>query len=152
MQILQNNTEIKCTCGRNIDPFGDYFFSCTNHSKTKLHHHIRNAIYFKAKQLGKHANFIHNTNSCLLEKPGLLPSFQQLRPRDVILYPKQYNKTPHTNFIEILLAINCITIDEVHKGMETPADLHKANINHLKHYLNNEAKNIIRAPQKINNI
>ena len=100
------------------------------------------------KQLGQHANFIHNTNSCLLKKLGLLPLFPQLRPGDVILYPKQYNKTHHTNYIEPILAIDCTTTDKVHKRMENPADLHTAKINHLKHHLNNEAKKYNRAPQK----
>ena len=90
--------------------------------------------------------------SCLLEQPGLLPSFPQLRPGDVIIHSQCHNITPHTNYIEQVLAIDCTATDKMPTRMNNLVDLDEAKLNHLKYHLNNETKISNRPPQSINNI
>ena len=51
-----------------------------------MHNHIRNSIHFITSQLGPHAGFIPNEQSCRWEERGLLPNYPTLRPGDETLH------------------------------------------------------------------
>ena len=86
---------------------------------------------------------------CRLEEPGLLPSYHQLRPGDVIIHPQCLNVTPYTNYIEQVIAIDCTTTDKMSLRMNNPKNLDEAKLNHLKHHLTNEANKFNRPDQSI---
>ena len=142
---------LTCPCGQKIDKYGDHFFSCKSNNKIKLHNQVRDSIHFISSKLGTHANMIPNESACKLETAGLLPSFPSIRPGDVTLNTIQYKSNNSTDFIEPITAIDCTITDNMPNKMKSPSNLEEAELNRLKHHLNNEAKKYNRPPQRINN-
>ena len=89
--IKKRHAIIKCKCGTKIDTYGDHFFCCTHHSKTKLHNHIRNTIHFIVQNIETHANFIKLKEVCQKEATGIIPTYPTIRPGDITIHPLKKN-------------------------------------------------------------
>ena len=149
MQIIKTNEELICKCGKTVDKYGDHIFSCTHHSKTKLHNHIRNTIHYLTQTIGIHGNFIKTKDSCKIEEGGLIPNIPSIRPGDITIHENKLNTNQYTDFKEKIIAIDCTINEKMPERMKHPNDLKTATSNHEEHHLNIEAKKYNRPNQKI---
>ena len=108
MHIMERNKPITCKCGTNIDSYGNHLFSCTYHSKMKLHNHIRNTIHVITQNIGTHTNFIKSKDACQKEETGLISTYPSIHLGDITLHPTM---TSNNKIQRIIIAIDC-TITE----------------------------------------
>ena len=76
--------QLRCTCEKNMDAFGDHVMTCTKHSKATMHNTIRNGLH---KLLQKTCMLVKLTSSETMveqEPPKVVPKLPQLRPFDVL--------------------------------------------------------------------
>jgi hypothetical protein len=73
----------KCSCGKDLDPFGDHVFSCPNAHKGQLSHAIRDTFAHLLRTLAPLAAFTDSTESVTTETPCLAPNDLRKRPADV---------------------------------------------------------------------
>jgi hypothetical protein len=73
----------KCSCGKDLDPFGDHIFSCPNTHKGQLSHAIRDTLAHLLRTLAPLAAFTDSTESITTETPCLAPNDLRKRPADV---------------------------------------------------------------------
>jgi hypothetical protein len=79
--------DTKCSCGKDLDPFGDHVFSCPNTHKGQLSHAIRDTeLAHLLRTLAPLAAFTDSTDSTesiTTETPCLAPNDLRKRPADV---------------------------------------------------------------------
>ena len=114
IKLFKDEEKIMCKCGKEVDKHGDHFFSCTHHSKTKMHNHLRNTIHYFTQNVGIYANFIQDKESYILEEAELIPSIPTLRPGDITLHPNKINKTQLTRYNEQVIIIDCTINGKFH--------------------------------------
>ena len=132
IKIFNEHQTLTCKCGKNIDKFGDHIFSCTHHSKTKMHNHLRNTIHYITQNIGTYANFIQDKESCKLEEAELLPAIPTLRPGDITIHPYKVNNSHLTNYNEKVVIIDCTINGNISTQMKTPTTLQEAYNNQEK--------------------
>jgi len=93
-----------CSCGKNIDKYGDHFFTCKDHVKTGLHHRMRDSIYTVCQQV---MPLISDTipENIHLELPNIFDKAPHLRPGDVVIkHPINIQNEPHqTTLLDVTL-------------------------------------------------
>ena len=93
-----------CTCGNQIDKFGDHFFTCKHHAKIALHHRMRDSLYTICQQV---LPLISDTTSdnIHLELPNIFDKATHLRPGDVVIkHPINSTTEAHqTTLIDVTL-------------------------------------------------
>ena len=82
LPILPLNHTITCKCGTKVDRHLDHFLACNSHSKTPLHHTIRDAMADILQGIGPLLQ-ITNEADVQLEKRGLLECEPSVVPGDV---------------------------------------------------------------------
>ena len=93
-----------CTCGKQIDKFGDHFFVCPHASKHELHNRIRDSAYVICKHIfplisDSSRDDVHK------ELPHIFNKAPQLRPGDVVIkHPLNSKAEPHsTTLIDVTI-------------------------------------------------
>ena len=75
---------LRCTCGKNMDAFGDHVMTCTKHSKTMMHNFIRNDLWKLPKKTCMLLVKLASSESMVeREPPEVVPELPRLRPCDV---------------------------------------------------------------------
>jgi hypothetical protein len=78
--------DTKCSCGKDLDHFGDHVFSCPNSHKGQLSHAIRNTLAHLLRTLAPLAAFTDSTKSITTETPCLAPNDLRKRPANVSMH------------------------------------------------------------------
>ena len=81
-------------CKRQMDPFGDHFFTC-RFSKTGAHNHIRDSLFALLRVLAPLSDVVASAADVLLEPAALLPAQPTRKPADIALFlRKNLRNTP----------------------------------------------------------
>ena len=96
-EIFQPDTI--CSCGNKIDVYGDHMFSCCNSMKATLHNSLRDCLYQILIHLAHLAKLVDSSAVIRREGTGLIPSYPNLRPADVMLKLDPVSLPPYTHLL-----------------------------------------------------
>ena len=74
---------LRCTCGKNMNAFGDHIMTFTNHSKTTMHNSTRNSLWKLLKKTCILVKLTNSESTVEREPPENFPELPRLRPFDV---------------------------------------------------------------------
>ena len=108
LPFLPAHFPLSCFCSNHpqLDPYGDHFFSCSKHHKTKLSNKLRDAVFFLTQELAPRAEWTRTQYDIHLEPTNLLPHHpRNIRPADIglALHPPLPNDCFHYVAIDITI-------------------------------------------------
>ena len=123
------HTPLRCKCNQPIDPYGDHVFSCSRHSKIRLHNATTAAIHATLTPLLVLTGTRLTPHDTLLEPTNLIPESPLRRPADIAIRlspPKHISRLSHAfkmHLIDVTFTPPTNIQTTINNPSSQPADL-----------------------------